>query len=1026
MYEMPIYPLQANFARGEVSPQLFGRVDLSAYSSGLRTLRNFFVRPEGPVSNRPGFQFTGNALTNATKGSILLPFVFSVTQSYLIEVGAGSAQVFSGGSLVTATGANITSIFVTHIIPSNTWSTTIVTATPHGLTLGQNFNIAGVIATGACAVNGTWQVTSVSNPTQLTIYTGLGGVGTYGSGGVASTPLFFATPWAAADLPKLRYAQSTDTLTIVHPNYPPYEIKRTSANSFTCLAAVYTQGPFLQQNTDGTTFVYASGVTGTVTLTSTAPIFNANQVGGLMQLTQQDLSIIPPWEPSKKFTDASGNNTNPIQNVTYRRSNLKNYKCVGTVQTGASASGSFATGTNQPAHNQGTQPDGDGSSVPNLATVCGMSWQYQDSGYGVVLITGFISSTQVTAVVQPNYVGGPGLLPQAVVGGVATVSGPFTFTATAGQTAFSPMTGNAVYDTTKFYVTVNGVYVSPSLYVVTSTTPTTLTFLTGRNAGDVVVIRGISQLGQTSYWAFGAFSIDQGFPQAVTYYPDRLVLASTPKQPVGVFGSQTSQYHNFTVSNPVVASDAFTAFLNARQLNAISDLIPLSDLLVGTSNIIWRLWPGSTGTALGPLAIKADPQNTYGEAPSCAAVLYGDSAIFAEYDGRRLRDLIYQFAYDKFQGQELTLYSRHLIPFGTQMTRLAYKPDPAGQILFALRSDGALLCCTYLREQQVTGWARWDTQGTFEDVCVVPEGTSYALYCIVNRTINGVAMRYVERLASREVKTVYDYQFLDCCLTYDGRNTSATTMTFSGGSSFLAGDSGVITASGTTGWANFLASDLNNEIWLYDAAGARCRCFITSVRSTTQIFVRLKDPIPADLLNAPVSTWTFAKTNFGGATQLAGMQVVALVDSNTYGISNIGTSPNGQLVVANDGSVTLPVAGGVVQVGLSYLSDFETLSLNDQGQATIRMRAKSNPAVFLDVTETRNFIAGTDFVSMYPNAERAFETYISPTALQEGIVWTRMPSSLDSECHTCVRQNMPLPITIRMHIPQVTVGDTVN
>ena len=52
---------------------------------------------------------------------------------------------------------------------------------------------------------------------------------------------------------------------MVHPNYPPYEIKRTSANSFTCLAAVYTQGPFLQQNSDGVTFVYASAISGTVT-----------------------------------------------------------------------------------------------------------------------------------------------------------------------------------------------------------------------------------------------------------------------------------------------------------------------------------------------------------------------------------------------------------------------------------------------------------------------------------------------------------------------------------------------------------------------------------------------------------------------------------------------------------------------------------------------------------------------------------------------------------------------------------------
>ena len=180
----PVHTVQPTFARGELSPYLFGRVDITAYAAALRTLRNGFVRPEGAVSNRQGFPFIGNCLTNTAKASILVPFIFSATQSYTIEVGALSAQAYSAGALV-----------------------------------------------------------------------------------VGAT---FVTPWAAADLSTLRWSQSTDTLTVVHPKYPTYEIKRTSANSFTCLPAVYVNGPFLPQNTDGTTFVYASAVSGTVTLTASA------------------------------------------------------------------------------------------------------------------------------------------------------------------------------------------------------------------------------------------------------------------------------------------------------------------------------------------------------------------------------------------------------------------------------------------------------------------------------------------------------------------------------------------------------------------------------------------------------------------------------------------------------------------------------------------------------------------------------------------------------------------------------------
>lgn len=990
MFELPVHTIQPSFARGEVSPFLFGRVDLTGWAQGLRTLRNFTVRPEGSCSNRQGFGYVNNAVTNTTKASILMPFIFSATQSYVFEVGAGTAQVFSAGSVVI--GAS------------------------------------------------------------------------------------FATPWAAADLPLLRWAQSSDTLTVVHPKYPSYEIKRTSANSFTCLPAVYLNGPFLAQNVDGVTFVFASATSGTVTLTASAPIFNANHVGALFQLTQQDLSNIQPWEPEKPIGAITA--TGP-----YRRASLKNYKAVSAV----AAAGTIDTGTWIPSHSQGVQADGDGNAIIGAGNG-GVNWQYQDSGFGNVLITGFTDSQHVTGVVQPNYPGGPGLLPTSVVGGPVVAFGPFTFSGNGSTVSFGPLTASTSADPSKYYVTIGGVYQAPSLYTITAAAGN-IVFLTPPATGtNNIVVKQISQLGQTSFWAFGAISADQGYPSAVTYFPDRIILAATVAQPVGVFGSKTSQYHDFGVSNPVIASDAFTVFLNARQLNAISDLIPLSDLLVGTSNIIWRLWPGSTGVALSPLAISANPQSFYGQSPTCASVLFGDSAIFPEFDGRRLRDLIYQFAYDKFLGQELTLYSRHLIPFGTQFQRLAYKPDPTGQLVFGLRSDGILLVCTYLRDQQVLGWAHWDTQGTFEDICVVPELNTFALYAITNRTINGQQVRYVERLQNREVKTIYDYQFVDCGLTYDGRNTTSVTMTLTGLTTGLAGDTGTLTASSASGWATFLAADItnSNELWVFQtftfvtsvssqstgiltvpvvpgnytltfssgdtrfvtvaadgiscswqgnvataqitSATCRCRLLMTALTSSTQVSVRLRDPCPAGIQGSPTGVWTFARTVITGATPIAGASVVALADANVMGINATGVSPNGSLVVSATGVIKLPAAGGVVQVGLPYLCDFETLPLNQQGQETIRMRAKTNPVIYLDVTEARNFLAGTDFssVNQWSSIERAFEPYVASTALQTGIQWARVNSELTSECHTCIRQNMPLPLTIRAHIPQITLGEPVS
>lgn len=941
MFETPLELVQPAMSRGEVSPDLFGRVDLQAYGSGLRTSRNAFIKTEGDWSNRPGFGLVDNAGAPSARGSIMVPFVFNTGQAYAIEIVGG---------------------------------------------------IGG-------------------NPGQIQVY--------FQGATIASPGLL--PPYQVSELAAVRYTQSADTLTLFHQNYPPYEFKRTSANTFTLAQATFTFGPFLTQNTDGVTFVKSSGVSGAVTLTASSAIFNPNHVGALFQLQQQDLSLIPPWEPGKIIASSVAASIG-----VFRRSNGKNYVSVGP--QGTPGTNNVTTGTIAPDHLFGTQADGDGGLIPNGGVNnYGVNWLYQDSGTGIVLITGYISPTQVSGIVQPNYQGGPGLLPQTVVGGPQVAFGPFPFTTSANQTAFTGLTGITSADPTRFFITANGVYQAPSTYSV-NLGATTINFQVGFVAGVSVSIEQITALGQTTFWQFGAFSKDQGYPGAGTYYPDRLVMGGTRGQPVGLFASQTSNYHNFGVSNPVVNSDGFTVFLNARQLNAITDLIPLQDLIVGTSGIMWRIYPGPQGNALGPLSIAALPQGFIGEHSMCAAVLYADSLVYPTYGGRRLRDMLYQFQFDKYMGQELTAYSRHLFPFGTTITRLAYAPEPWTQI-FALRSDGQLMTCTYVREQQMIAWSRWDTgpdgdPDVIEDICVIPENNSYALYALISRTIAGNFVRTVERLSQWEVSNNLDWSFADCALKYDGRNTSAATMALTGGTSWLAGDTGTLSASSLTGWATFVAQDVadKNVIRLYDEDGNLARVLITGITNAGIAQVRFMDPIPATLQNTPTLTWTFARTRFGNQTQLAGATVSVLADCMWVGGSN-GVPT---VTVDSSGTLTLPNAAGVVTSGLQYFSDFETLALNLQGQMTIRERAKGIPSIYLDVTNTRGLLVGTSFNKLTGIKERAFEPYTSPTDVQEGILQTRIESGFDSEIHICVRQPYPLPATIRMVIPQISVGEPVG
>src|SRR5208283_2928640 len=209
----------------------------------------------------------------------------------------------------------------------------------------------------------------------------------------------------------------------------------------------------------------------------------------------------------------------------------------------------------------------------------------------------------------------------------------------------------------------------------------------------------------STYWAFGSFSAIQGYPAVVVYFNDRLVYAGTTKQPQTAFTSQTSVYIDFGVSSPQVDSDGITFTMNARRENLIVDLIPLNDLLVGTASTIWRITHSASVGAITPTDISLLPQNFYGE-QAVPSVQTGDTVIYVQWGGRKIRDLAYQFQYDKFIGTELTVFARQMFPYGTTATRMAFAPEPYG-LLFVVRSDGVMCVCAYLPEQQVVAWTRY-------------------------------------------------------------------------------------------------------------------------------------------------------------------------------------------------------------------------------------------------------------------------------------------------------------------------------
>lgn len=89
-----------SFNAGEVTNELYGRVELPQYKSAAQRLRNFIPLPTGGAIKRPGFEYV-NTVKNPTIDTRLIPFNFSESQTFVIELGAGYFRFhLNGGTLL--------------------------------------------------------------------------------------------------------------------------------------------------------------------------------------------------------------------------------------------------------------------------------------------------------------------------------------------------------------------------------------------------------------------------------------------------------------------------------------------------------------------------------------------------------------------------------------------------------------------------------------------------------------------------------------------------------------------------------------------------------------------------------------------------------------------------------------------------------------------------------------------------------------------------------------------------------------
>lgn len=222
--------IQPAFSRGELSPELHGRVDVNAHRTGLARARNCIVHPYGGISFRQGTHFVGPQKEH-TYNARLIRFRFKATDQYMLEFGNQYMRVIRNGGYVVNSTKTITNI--TNASPA------VVTATAHGFSNGDEVFIDSVAGMEEVNKNRYVIANVTANTFELTHQvdgTDIDSTGysAYTSGGTASDIFELTTPYLQADdLFQINYTQSADTMTLVHPKYMPRELTRTDHNAWT-------------------------------------------------------------------------------------------------------------------------------------------------------------------------------------------------------------------------------------------------------------------------------------------------------------------------------------------------------------------------------------------------------------------------------------------------------------------------------------------------------------------------------------------------------------------------------------------------------------------------------------------------------------------------------------------------------------------------------------------------------------------------------------------------------------------------
>ena len=245
-------------------------------------------------------------------------------------------------------------------------------------------------------------------------------------------------------------------------------------------------------------------------------------------------------------------------------------------------------------------------------------------------------------------------------------------------------------------------------------------------------------------------SVTRGWPRTGIYAEDRLFMGGFASRGDAYLGSRTGEYFDLNAELETAAS-AFVFGLNADGAEDILRFHRGPHFIIFTNERHYYV--------ANPPFNRQQPPNqrvseTPGIQPNCEPVEIEGRIIYVGNDGSQLLAAQYSDVTQKYDTSPISLLANHLVRGIVSTALQRASSDTVANRLFMVRDDGDMTLGGIVRNQDVTGFWPWQTDGDVLDVAV--DGTG-AAWLLVKRPIGeGEALTFEQLTLDTQ---------LDCTVT---------------------------------------------------------------------------------------------------------------------------------------------------------------------------------------------------------------------------------------------------------------------